>query len=326
MYMNFVQNRLINILIANMKSFIITGATSMIGIELCQYISSFKDNKVYALCRENSQGLNRLPVKDNVKIIYSDLQYISDVVDQIDSADVFLNLAWTNTDHEGRNSATLQGVNVDFAKEAIKIAALKGCKLFVEAGSQAEYGYVSDLITEETPCNPQVEYGKAKLRVLNEGSHLCNSLGLKYLHLRIFSVFGENDRPWTLIMSAINKMLKNEDLELSSCTQNWNFLYVADCAKQIYLLCNYLIQEPDFSTGVYHVASNDTRPLKDYVEEMKSVLKSSSVLKYGNVVPLNQVSLNPSVTKTENTIRFTNEVLFAEAIKIIANKIQIINK
>ncbi len=309
-----------------MKSFIITGATSMIGIELCQYISSFRDNKVYALCRENSHGLNRLPVKDNIKIIFSDLQHISDIVDEIDNADVFINLAWTNTDHEGRNSSLLQGVNVDFAKEAIRIASLKGCKLFVEAGSQAEYGYVSDLITEETTCNPQIEYGKAKLRVLNEGAQLCNSLGLKYLHLRIFSVFGVNDRPWTLIMSAINKMMKNEDIELSSCTQSWNFLYVADCAKQIYLLCKYLIQDPNFSTGVYHVASNDTRPLKEYVEEMKSVLESSSVLKYGNVVPVNQVSLNPSVKKTENAIGFTNEILFAEAIKIIANKIQFKNK
>lgn len=309
-----------------MKSFIVTGATSMIGIELCQYISSFSDNKVYAVCRKDSQGLNRLPVKDNIKIIYSDLQHISCIVDEIDNADVFINLAWTNTDHEGRNSADLQGVNVDFAKEAIRIAALKGCKFFVEAGSQAEYGYVSDLITEETPCNPKVEYGKAKLRVLNEGSILCNSLGVRYLHLRIFSVFGENDRSWTLIMSAINKMMKNEDMELSSCTQSWNFLYVGDCAKQIYLLCKYLIQDPDFNSGVYHVASKDTRPLKEYVEEMKSVLKSSSILKYGNVVPVNQVSLNPSVIKTENAIGFTNEVSFAEAIKIIANKIQLKNK
>ena len=115
-------------------------------------------------------------------------------------------------------------------------------------------------------------------------------------------------------------MLKNEELELSSCTQNWNYLYVADCAKQIYLLCKNLIQNSDFNTGIYHIASKDTRPLKEYVEEMKSVLKSSSFLKYGNVLQVNQVSLNPSVTKTETAIGFINEVSFAEAIKIIVNK------
>ena len=303
-----------------MKTFIITGATSLIGIELCKYISSFDGHKVYAVCREHSNGLNRLPVKDNIKLIFSDLEHIGDISKEIDNADVFINLAWTNTDHKGRDKAFLQGVNVDYAKDAIHVANKLGCKLFVEAGSQAEYGYVSEVITEETSCNPQVEYGKAKLRVLNEGSVLCNSLGLKYLHLRIFSTFGENDRPWTLIISAINKMLKNEDIELSSCVQNWNYLYVSDCVKQIFLLCDYVLQSTKFRKGVYHVASKDTRPLKEYVEEMKLVLKSSSILKYGNVVSVHQVSLNPSVTKTEKAIGFINEVSFADAIKIIVSK------
>lgn len=299
------------------KSYIITGATSMIGISLCQYISSLNGNMVYAVCREGSTGLNKLPANDQIKVIFSDLKNISNIANKFGHADVFINLAWTNTDHEGRNDAILQGINVDYAKEAIRIAALNGCKLFVEAGSQAEYGFIQDMITEETPCNPELEYGKAKLRVLNEGSVLCDSLGLKYLHLRIFSTFGENDRPWTLIMSAIDKMLKNQNLELSSCTQSWNYLYVTDCVKQIVLLCEYLINKPNFKSGVYHIASKDTRPLKDFINEMKSVLNSSSTMQYGSVIPSKQVSLNPSVAKTENAIGFITEVSFAEAIKII---------
>lgn len=294
----------------------------MIGVDLCKYILSF-GHRVYAVCREDSNGLKRLPLNDNIKVVHFDLQNIDEISKAIDNADVFINLAWTNTDREGRNSAYLQSVNVEYAMQAIRIAATKGCQLFVEAGSQAEYGYVEDLITEETPCNPEIEYGKAKLRVFNEGSVLCNALGLKYLHLRIFSIFGENDRPWTLIMTAINKMLRNEDLELSSCTQNWNFLYARDCAKQIYLLCDYIIKNPEFKVGVYNIASKDTRSLMDFVEEMKSVLQSTSVLNYGNVISVKQVSLNPSVTKTENAIGFTNEVSFADAINIIVKKITI---
>lgn len=292
----------------------------MIGISLCQYISSLNDCMVYAVCREGSSGLNKLPANKNIEVVFSDLENICNITSKINHADVFINLAWTNTDHEGRNNAILQGINVDYAKEAIHIAALMGCKLFVEAGSQAEYGFVQDLITEETPCNPEVEYGKAKLRILTEGSELCNSLGLKYLHLRIFSIFGENDRPWTLIMSAIDKMLKNENLELSSCKQNWNYLYVTDCAKQIFLLSEYIINNPDFKTGVFHIASKDTRPLRVFIEEMKTVLKSSSVLHYGCFIPAKQVSLNPSVEKTDKAIGFINDVSFDDAIKIIVLK------
>jgi UDP-glucose 4-epimerase len=301
-----------------MSSFIITGATSPIGISLCQYISPLSNHTIYAVCRESSEGLKRLQLNNNIKLIYSDLQHISNITNQIDKADIFINLAWTNTDHEGRNNAILQGANVEFAKAAIRTAALTGCKLFVEAGSQAEYGYVPDLITEETPCHPKVEYGKAKLRVLHEGSALCSSLGLKYLHLRIFSIFGENDRPWTLIMSAIDKMLKNEELQLSSCQQNWNYLYIADCAKQIFLLCEYAFNKPDFRNGVYHVASKDTRPLKEYVEELKLVLHSSSFLHYGTMIPGKQVSLNPSMAKTEKATKgFISDFTFEKGIRII---------
>jgi nucleoside-diphosphate-sugar epimerase len=289
----------------------------MIGISLCQYIASLNDCMVFAVCREGSSGLKKLPVNKNIEVVFSDLENIHNLAKVIEKADVFINLAWTNTDFDGRNNAMLQGINVDYAKEAMRVSALLGCILFVEAGSQAEYGYIQDLITEETPCNPEVEYGKAKLSVLKEGSLLCNSLGLKYLHLRIFSIFGENDRPWTLILSAIDKMRKNEIVELSSCTQKWNYLYVADCVKQIFLLCKYVLNCPDFKSGVYHIASKDTRPLKDYLEEMKSVLCSNSVLNYGTHIPSKQVSLNPSVAKTEGTIGFISEVSFAEAIRLI---------
>ena len=303
-----------------MNSIVITGATSLIGIGLCEYLLSYTDITIYAVCRPGSNSLKRLPTNNKLKIIFANLENILRVEDHVTQADTFINLAWDSTDHEGRNNAKLQELNVEYAKEAMRLAARLGCKLFVEAGSQAEYGFVPGLIGEETPCNPEVEYGRAKLRVLEEGILLCKNLGLKYLHLRIFSVFGENDRPWTLIMSSIEKLLKSETLELSSCQQNWNYLYVTDCAKQIVLLSDYALEKIDFIFDVFHIASNDTRQLKDYVEEMRSVLKSPSEIHYGSFIPPRQVSLNPSVLKTERAIGFTNQIHFADALKIIINK------
>lgn len=303
-----------------MASFIITGATSMIGIALCRHISSIDGNTVFAVCRQKSYDQSKFRINKNFKVIYSDLEQIDGILNEIDNADVFINLAWTNTDHEGRDNAELQMLNVEYTKCAMKVAASLGCKLFVEAGSQAEYGSNNGLITEDSPCHPETEYGKAKLRVWEEGSALCESLGIKYLHLRIFSVFGKNDRPWTLIMSAVGKMIHNNTLELSSCQQSWNYLYAADCAKQIYRLCEYASRKADFKADVYHIASKNTRSLKDYIEEMKSVLKSTSTLHYGNIIPDRKVTLNPSITKTKNAIGAIDEIAFAEAIKLIAHK------
>ena len=95
--------------------------------------------------------------------------------------------------------------------------------------------------------------------------------------------------------------------------------YVPDCARQIVLLCKYLLNEPYITSAVYHIASKDTRPLKDFLEEMKYVLNSSGQLLYGSIIPEKIISLNPSVEKTEKAIGSINEASFAHAIKQIVS-------
>lgn len=305
----------------SLKNFIITGATSMIGIALCKIISTDLNCHVYAICQKNSKGLKLIPQTNNITLIFTDLQNINSILKFIDKADVFIHLAWAHTDHNGRNNKFQQELNVTYSLDSIRIASKLNCNLFVEAGSQAEYGIVDGKITEQTTCSPITEYGKAKLEVFNEGSKLAESLGLKYLHLRIFSVFGENDRPWTLIMTIIDKMLNNEPIELTSCQQKWNFLYSMDCAKQIFYLSKFVHCNSDFKNEIYNIASKDTRQLWEFIEEVKSILHSNSDLIYGSIIPPYIVSLDPDVNKTEQTIGFISDFTFNVAINnIVKNK------
>lgn len=278
--------------------FIITGATSFIGLELTRYLLEHK-HTVLAVCRPNSKGTVSIP--EGVKIVTSEMCDYGELHNKISSADVFINLAWAGTGHDGRNVVDIQNENIAYTIDAMHSAKKIGCKLFLEAGSQAEYGSTTAPQKEDSVCNPFSEYGKAKLKVKEELFSLSEKLDIKYLHLRIFSIFGENDHPWTLVMSAIDKMLKNEPLELSPCTQNWNFLYVKDAARIITLLCENAVKEPTFRHEIYNVASNDTRTLKNFVERMKILANSSSKLDFGAIVPQNLVSLQPDITKTVRT-------------------------
>jgi nucleoside-diphosphate-sugar epimerase len=211
----------------------------------------------------------------------------------------------------------VQLANIQHSKDALQQAVLMGCQLFVEAGSQAEYGTQLDTITETTTCEPFSEYGKAKLEVFRHGFDVAEQTGIKYLHLRIFSLFGEDDHPWTLVMSSIDKMLKNEPINLSSCTQNWNFLYIADAVRQIIMLCQYALQHRDFRHEVFNIASEDTRCLRDFVEEMYRLTHSQSELHYGANPQQNTVSLQPDVTKLRDAIGFVSSTTFEDVIKRI---------
>ena len=300
--------------------YVITGATSFVGIELCKLLLSM-NNKVYAVSRNRSVNLAFLPIHPNLNVVFSDLEHIGSLRNVISNADVFVNLAWAGTDHSGRNDVDIHLKNIQYTLDAMLLAKNMKCSLFVQAGSQAEYGCISDIITESAACAPETEYGKAKLSIWKKGCSICNDLKMKYLHLRIFSIYGENDHPWTLIMSCIRKMLSNEDVELSHCTQKWNFLYVKDAVKQIVLLCNYALSYDDFKCEIYNIASEDTRELKDYVEELYKLTDSRSRLLYGAFSPKFNVSLNPSVTKTKNVIGFISEYSFGDVINcIISNQ------
>lgn len=278
-------------------NYIVTGASGFLGLDICEELLH-QGHQIYAVCRRESKGLGNLPKDKNLNIVWADLNHLNDIPKQVDQADVFIHLAWQGTVSGGRFNPELQAENIQNAFTAIRVAKQLGCKLFVDAGSQAEYGTVTDIITEETPCNPFSEYGKAKLLVWKKGKVLCQELGLKYIHLRIFSVYGENDHPYTLVMSLIQKMIKNEPMNLSPCTQNWNYIYSEDAAKMIVGLCNHAINESSFTAEVYNIASNDTRLLKDFVERMKELTHSMSILNYGAVTPANYVSLQPSIDKT----------------------------
>lgn len=299
--------------------FIITGATSFIGVELTHYALSMGD-EVIAVCRKGSAGISKLGAYPNLKIVYSELSEYANLDNQIEKADVFINLAWEGTGHSGRDITDIQKDNIAHSLDAIKVAASIGCSLFVEAGSQAEYGTVLEKISETTPCNPFSEYGKAKLAVKEQGSKIANALGMKYLHLRIFSLYGEDDHPWTLVMSALDKMLKDESVDLSPCTQNWNYLYVKDAVEQIIGLCRFALNQSDFEHEVYNIASNDTRVLRDFVLKMKEISRSTSKLNFGVKVSTNLVSLQPDIRKTERDSGFTNYHSFEDVIERIVNK------
>lgn len=291
--------------------YVITGATSFIGQELVTRLLE-QGESVIAVCRKDSIKSKLLP--ESVGIIYVDMAEYSDLDSLIDQADVFIHLAWDGTNHAGRNIKETQRVNIENTVSAIKAAKRMGCSLFVESGSQAEYGSITSPISENTPCNPFSEYGKAKLAIKEKGFAMAEELGIKYLHLRIFSIYGEKDHSWTLVMTAINKMLKNERLDMSTCEQMWNFLYVEDATRQICALCSHALRSVGFVHEVFNIASTDTRKLKDFVECIREIIASTSPLVFGSITPPHVVSLNPDTSKTAAIISTRPSITFSEGI------------
>ena len=216
-----------------MKKIVITGATSFLGAATVEKFLE-KGHMVYAVVRRETKNLFRLKQHHNLIIIESNLNEIENLTKDIPNADIFCHFAWDGSGSVGRSNREIQKSNYEFAMKAVQCALRMGCELFVFPGSQAEYGKMHDFVNEKAECSPISEYGKYKLRFGLEAAELLKKEKCDFLHLRIFSVYGSNDRPNTLIDSCIKTFCEGGTVFLGDCLHFWNYLYIEDFTYILY--------------------------------------------------------------------------------------------
>ena len=205
--------------------------------------------------------------------------------------DAIIHFAWDGVGSKGRENPEIQEQNLLMSKGFYQWGLQSGVKYFLFAGSQAEYGRG----TRENP-EPVSAYGKAKLSFSlyglsggkgEEGYSFQEQerkpLGftektrqgkeqepqMAFIDLRIFSVYGIGDHESTLVQTLVQAVLAGQSMDLSPCSQMWNFMEVRDLARAISFLL-----EGDFGSGTYDLCGKESRPLKDFVLEIEALGKA----------------------------------------------------
>ena len=303
---------------------VVTGATSFIGRAVVEELLE-KRHQVFAAVRPDSAGRGELEAMQRetggrLTVLPVDLSACG-TLDRHPAlegrADLWLHLGWEGSGSANRTNPEIQARNIGYALEALGAAARLGCTRFLFSGSQAEYGIADGLMREDSPCHPVSEYGKDKLEVCRRAGERAAELGITYLHARIFSVYGPGDHPWSLVSSCVDTFLKGGHMEFGACTQLWNYLYIKDAVRAITGLL--LAKSP---SGVYNVAGNDTRPLREFIGEIHRLCGGRGTFEYGKRPPNSEgvVSLNPDTGKLYRAANFQPRISFEEGIReMIAN-------
>lgn len=300
-----------------MKKVLISGATSFIGYEVVKEAIRTGWN-VIAVVRRNGTKSQKLQGISNVEIVELNMDEYDKLGSMVGDVDCFVHLAWNGTRGADRNDEELQRSNYLNSMAAITSVLNAGCRKILTAGSQAEYGVHQGIITEETTCQPNTEYGKYKYKLYCEVSKICAEKQAIYIEPRIFSIYGPGDYEHTLIMDLIRKMQRKEPCNMTAGIQNWDYLYVGDAAKAIMTLC-----ERDCESGAYNLASGDVRTLRDYVEELKYILISNSQLNFGAVPypSTGAVSIEPDICRIKR-LGWTATTKFRDGVeKLISESI-----
>lgn len=300
-----------------MPNVIVTGATSMIGVSLIEAaLSDSTVEKILAVVRPGSKKINRLPSDCRIEIIEVDLNDYKKLK-KYTGYETFYHLAWSRTEtyNESCEDMLLKCKSIEGTLEAVEVAHAIGCKKFVWAGGQSEYGIVNDdYMRPDTPCDPVradgiMHYATGKLVRL-----LCNRYKMPFILVRIFSIYGKYDRPNSMITSTVKKMLDGEACQFTPAEQIWDYLNATDMGSAFYLAGKKAEEDK-----IYCVGSGDARPLKEFIKVIRNVVNPDLELKFGELpYPTNPIMrLCPDISAIKNDTGWKPTVSFEEGIKEI---------
>ena len=297
-----------------MRSAVISGATGAIGTALTKKLVN-EGVKVLILCRKDSKRTQNIIESPLVKVKYCALDELSSLTnDTGEEYDVFYHFAWMGAAGPGRHDMYLQNENVKFALDAVEAAKRFGCKTFIGAGSQAEYGRVEGLLRPDTPTFPEMGYGYAKLCAGQMTRDYAHQLGLQHVWTRILSVYGPNDGAQSMVMSTINKLRNGETPQFTKGEQMWDYLYSGDAANAFYLL-----GDRGIDGKTYVIGSGKARPLAEYIEIIRDEVNPDAKIELGAIpyAPKQVMHLQADISELQKDTGFEPMIGFEDGIKEI---------
>lgn len=294
------------------KVAVVTGCTGAVGTALIEELVA-NEIQVYAVCRPNSVRNGAVPVHPLVKMVFCSLEELEQLPKQITMpCDAFYHFAWNGTYGESREDLRIQLKNADYMLTAVEVAKKLGCQVFIGAGSQAECGRVEGKITEHTPCFPTTGYGIAKLSACLMSRARCKQLGIRHEWCRIISMYGPNDKEYTMIMSGIRKMLQGEHAAYTKGEQIWDYIYNKDAARAF-----RLVAEKGRDGAVYCLGSGQPRMLRDYIYAIRDAINPALEIGIGELdyYPNQVMHLEADLSNLREDTGFTLQYSFEQGIR-----------
>lgn len=256
------------------RNIVVTGATGSVGSAVVRRALA-QGLKIACIVHKGSKRLSNLPSDDRINVVECNLSDYATL--QLESEyDAFIHLSWEKTFGASRDDAEVQTRNIQYTLDACYLAKRCGCKVFVGAGSQAEYGVQNVDLTPELSVKPESGYGIAKYAAGKLSAMLCKSLGMRQNWVRILSVYGPNDGENTLISYVIRELKAGRSPELTKCEQIWDYLYADDAGDAI-----LAIAEKGIDGKAYPLGSGKGRKLSEYVEDIRKSINPDVEVKFG---------------------------------------------
>ena len=268
-----------------MKKAIVTGANGFVGTAICKELCE-RGTEVIAVVRNEEEDISALEGLEGLRIVYCDLSAFRDLPELIPDrdAEALYHLAWVGTAGPLRADEQVQIRNVQAVCDTVRAAKEMNCPRFVFASSIMEYEIAAAMATEEKP-GINTLYSSAKLAANYMARTIADSLEIDYIRAVISNIYGPGELSPRLVNTSLRKMLKGERCSFSPGEQMYDFIYIDDAAKAF-----AAIGEKGKADRTYYIGSEQPRPLKEFLTEMRDQVNPELEIGLGDL-PFNGISL-----------------------------------
>lgn len=292
-----------------MKKVLLTGSTGFIGSQVTAELLR-RGYEVHALVYPPFAPEQPDLIQHEMNLL--DNKAVDEFLSQ-HNFESLIHLAW----YVGPKCQT-SALNLDWLTASINLIKSfqkNGGKKVVATGSMSEYDFSYGWCKEnDTPLKSLSLYGQSKAALYEVITKFAAYNDMSFTWLRLFNLYGPNEKSARLMPYVINTMLKNEDVKVSPCTQIQNYLHVKDAAKAI-VKCF----ESDI-TGAINICSDQAIRLRDIVEKIAEYIDFKGQILWGAIpASFEQQFVSGDNTRLIKEVGWEQEISLAEGLKDTIN-------
>lgn len=173
-------------------------------------------------------------------------------------------------------------------------------KIFVNIATSSCYG-LEATVSEDTAPKPASWYGATKLAAEQEALSLQRSFGFPACSLRLFSVFGERERPDKLFPKLLRAISNDDEFTLfeGSLEHHRSFTYVRDICEGILMV----IDKYRSTIGeVFNLGTNQSFTTENAIKTVESIIGSKVKIKTVPKRPGDQKATTAVIDKIRDKI------------------------
>ncbi len=257
-----------------MMRILITGATGYIGSHVTKYLLS-QGFSVAIVVRAHS---NLAPVErllDRIQVItYVDIQHLISSFKSFRPDTVLHLAACVNTHYKPEDISSLIQSNIEFGVEIMEAMKQCGCINLINTGT-----YWQNYKTiEYEPVNLYAATKEAFEKLM---FYYVKAGGMKAITLRLFDVYGEDDKRPKLWNILSEHDTKDNPILLSPGDQMLDMVYIDDVCTAYHAAINEIHKMQNFEYRIYGVFTGKRYSLKSIVNLYKQLISKDIFVVFG---------------------------------------------